>query len=89
FKFTGPLRQKFQQAYNILEMPKRPTMLDKLKAQLLALWLNQVAGYTQGYTLKGMTAPKIIQGSENAILNGWTNQYEYWKDLCEKFNNIP
>lgn len=88
FEFTGTWKQKFQQAYNILEMPKRPTMLDKLKAQLLALWLNQVAGYAEGYTYRGMTAPEIIQGSENAILNGWINQYEYWKDMCEGFNNL-
>ncbi|MCS7124606.1 MAG: hypothetical protein NZ932_04225 [Candidatus Bathyarchaeota archaeon] len=88
FEFTGNRRQKFTQAYDILEMPKRPTMLDKLKAQLLALWLNQVAGYAEGYTYKGMTAQQIIQGSENAILNGWTKQYEYWKNMCEGFNNL-
>ena len=48
-------RKKFQKAYSILEMPRRPTMLDKLKAQSLALWLNYVAGWTEGYALNGMS----------------------------------
>jgi len=88
FEFTGTRRQKFQQALSILEMPRRPTMLDKLKAQLLALWLNYVAGWTEGYTLNGMTAQDIINGSENAIIHNLTSEYEYWKDLCDKFNNL-
>jgi hypothetical protein len=88
FNFTGIRRQKFQQALNILEMPRRPTMLDKLKAQLLALWLNYVAGWTEGYTLDGMTAQDIIKGSENTILKGLTGEYEYWKNLCENFNKL-
>jgi len=61
---------------------------DKLKAQLLALWLNYVAGWTEGYTINGKTAYEIIQGSESALLNKQAWRYEYWKDLCEKFNNI-
>ena len=69
-------------------MPRRPTMLDKLKAQLLALWLNYVAGWTEGYTLDGMTAQDIIKGSENTILKGLTGEYEYWKNLCENFNKL-
>jgi len=88
FEFTGTRKQKFQQALSILEMPRRPTMLDKLKAQLLALWLNYVAGWTEGYTLNGMTAQDIINGSENAIINNLTGKYEYWKNLCDKFNNL-
>ncbi|MEM3873693.1 MAG: hypothetical protein QXU45_00955 [Candidatus Bathyarchaeia archaeon] len=88
FEFTGNRKQKFQQAYNILEMPRRPTMLDKLKAQLLALWLNHVAGWTEGYTLNGMTAQQIINGSENAINNNLVGEYEYWKNLCDQFNNL-
>jgi hypothetical protein len=63
-------------------------MLDKLKAQLLALWLNYVAGWTEGYTLDGMTAQDIIKGSENTILKGLTGEYEYWKNLCENFNKL-
>jgi hypothetical protein len=88
FEFTGTRKQKFQQALAILEMPRRPTMLDKLKAQLLALWLNYVAGWTEGYTLNGMTAQDIINGSEKAILTGATDEYEYWKNLCDQFNNL-
>jgi hypothetical protein len=63
-------------------------MEDKLKAQLLALWLNYIARWTEGYTLNGMTAWQIIQGSENALLNKQTTQYQYWKDLCESFNKL-
>jgi hypothetical protein len=88
FKFTGTQQQKLQQALSILEMPKRPTMLDKLEAQLLALWLNYIAGWTEGYTLNGMTAQDIIEGSESAITNQLTGKYEYWKDLCESFNKL-
>ena len=88
FEFTGTRKQKFQQALSILEMPRRPTMLDKLKAQLLALWLNYVAGWTEGYTLDGMTAQDIINGSENAIIHNLTSEYEYWKNLCDDFNNL-
>jgi hypothetical protein len=69
-------------------MPKGSKMEDKLKAQLLALWLNYVAGWTEGYTLNGMTAWQIIQGSETALQNNQTSQYQYWKNLCEEFNNI-
>jgi len=88
FEFTDSQKQKFQQALNILEMPKFPTMEDKLKAQLLALWLNHMAGWTEGYTLENMTAQQIIQGSENALQNHQTSQYEYWKNMCEDFNNL-
>jgi len=88
FEFTGTQQQKLQKALDILEMPKHPTMLDKLKAQLLALWLNYVAGWTEGYTLNGMTAQDIIKGSETAITTQSTGEYEYWKDLCESFNKL-
>lgn len=44
FKFTGTQTQKFQQALNILSPSISANMKDKLKAQLLALWLNYVAG---------------------------------------------
>jgi archaellum component FlaG (FlaF/FlaG flagellin family) len=87
FKFTGTRQQKFQQALHILN-PIGSSMEAKLKAQLLALWLNHVAGWTEGYTLNGMTAQQIIQGSENALLKHQTNKYEYWKNLCDKFNNL-
>jgi hypothetical protein len=87
-KFTGLREEKFRQALNTLEMPKRPIMEDKLKAQLLALWLNYIAGWTEGYTLNGMTAWQIIQGSETALQNKQTIQYQYWKNLCESFNKL-
>jgi hypothetical protein len=87
-KFTGTQTQKFQQALNILSPPNNAIMKDKLKAQLLALWLNYEAGWTDGYKVSGMTAWQIIQGSENALKNGLTSQYEYWKNLCDQFNNL-
>jgi hypothetical protein len=87
-KFTGLKEEKFQQALNTLKAPKYPTMEDKLKAQLLTLWLNYVAGWTEGYTLQGMDARQIIQGSEDALQNQQTYRYEYWKDLCKDFNDL-
>jgi len=88
YEFTGTRTQKFQQALNILNPPWHSNMEAKLKAHLLALWLNYVAGWTEGYKYKGMTAWEIIQGSENALLNNQTNKYEYWKNMCDGFNNL-
>jgi len=88
YEFTGDREQKFQQALNILDLLESTTMEAKLKAQLLALWLNYIAGWTEGYTSEGMTAEDIIEGSENAITEQLTGKYEYWKNLCEKFNNL-
>jgi hypothetical protein len=88
YEFTGTRTEKFQNASKILSPPWRSNMEAKLKAQLLALWLNYVAGWTEGYKYKGMTAWQIIQGSENALLNNQTNKYEYWKDMCDGFNNL-
>jgi len=90
FEFAGNQRQNLQQALSILEMPRRPTMEDNLKAQLLTLWLNEAAEWTNGYAVEGMSAEQIIEGSEEALLNDLTDkeQYEYWKNLCEEFNNI-
>jgi len=88
FTFTGTRKEKFQTALDILTPPRRSSMEAKLKAQLLALWLNYVAGWTEGYTLDGMTAQEIIEGSETALLNKYTDQYEDWKDLCDDFNNL-
>jgi len=86
--FTGTRKEKFQQALSILSPSWYSSMEAKLKAQLLALWLNYVAGWTGGYKYKGMTAWEIIQGSENALLNNQTSQYEYWKNMCDGFNNL-
>jgi len=88
YEFTGTRTQKFQNASKILSPPWHSNMEAKLKAQLLALWLNYIAGWTEGYTHKGMTAWQIIQGSENALLNKQTWRYEYWKNMCDGFNNL-
>jgi len=90
FNFTGAhtQKEKFQQALNILSPSTSSSMEAKLKAQLLALWLNYLAGWTGGYKYKGMTAWEIIQGSENALLNHQTSKYEYWKNMCDGFNNL-
>jgi hypothetical protein len=88
YEFTGTQTQKFQQALTILNPPYHSSMEAKLKAQLLALWLNYVAGWTGGYKYKGMTAEEIINGSENALQNHQTSSYEYWKNMCDGFNNL-
>jgi hypothetical protein len=88
FKFTGTQKQKFAQAVSILQPQSCSSMEAKLKQQLLALWLNQVAGWTAGYTLGGTTAQQTIKGSEKALFYRRTSQYEYWKNICERFNNL-
>ena len=88
FDFTGSRREKFWQAIAILRTRFRSSMEAKLNAQLLALWLNYVAGWTDGYTYEGMNAWQIIQGSENVLLSHETEEYEYWKDMCDGFNNL-
>lgn len=88
FKFTGTQNQKFQKAIDILSPSTHSSMEAKLKAQLLALWLNYVAGWTDGYKLDGMTAKQIIDGAENALKNHQTSNYQYWKNLCNDFNNL-
>ena len=88
YEFTGTQTQKFQQALTILNPPYHSSMEAKLKAQLLALWLNYVAGWTGGYKYKGMTAEEIINDSENALQNHQTSSYEYWKNMCDGFNNL-
>jgi len=88
YSFTGTQTEKFNDALAILKIPHPVTMEGKLKAQLLALWLNYVAGWTAGYILDGMTAKQIIDGSENALVNHLTGQYEDWKNMCDGFNNL-
>jgi hypothetical protein len=88
FKFTGTRNQAFQKAIDILSPSTHSSMETKLKAQLLALWLNYMAGWTEGYKYGGKTAQQIIQGSENALINHQTSKYEYWKNLCDGFNNL-
>src|SRR5271157_64315 len=85
FRFTGTQKQKLTQALNILQIS--PTnMENRLKTQLLALWLNYVAGWTAGYTIQGITAKQIITGSESALNGRQTQKYGYWEGLCESFN---
>jgi len=90
FEFDGGLsrREKFRAAYEILNIGFHSSMEAKLKAHLLALWLNYVADWTEGYTLDGMTAYEIIEGSENALDTGATTEYKDWKNLCDDFNNL-
>jgi hypothetical protein len=88
FNFTGTQAQKFQQALSLLTPPDKSSMEAKLKAQLLALWLNYAAGWTEGWTLQGMFAQQIIQSSENALINHQTALYTYWKNLCDSFNGL-
>ncbi len=66
-------------------------MEDKLKAQLLAVWLNVVSGYGDGYVLtltngSRITGMWIINASEAAIVNGDVGSYESLKNLCEEYN---
>ena len=66
-------------------------MEDKLKAQLLAVWLNVVSGYGDGYVLtltngSRITGMGIINASEAAIVNGDVESYESLKNLCEEYN---
>jgi hypothetical protein len=88
FRFTGARSQKFQQAINILNSPTRANSEIKLKAQLLVLWLNQAAEWTTGYQVDGKTAQQIIQGSENVLTNHQASRYDYWRSLCERYNNL-
>ena len=88
FEFTGTRKQKFQQALTILSRYTSSSMEAKLKAHLLALRLNYVAGWTDGYKLNGKIAWDIIQGSEYALLHNLTSDYGKWKNLCDQFNNL-
>lgn len=87
FGFTSTQTQKFKQALEALKT-RGSCMETKLKAQLLALWLNHVAGFADGYKLSGMTAYEIIQGSETALVNDEIDQYKYWRNLCSSFNKL-
>jgi hypothetical protein len=88
YSFTGTQTEKFEQALIILKIPCPMTMEKRLKAHLLALWLNDVAGFADGWKYAGMTSDEIIQGSENVLINHQAGQYEYWKNMCDGFNNL-
>jgi hypothetical protein len=88
FTFRGTRNQKFQQALNILDTPYRNSAEMRLRMQLLALWLNQAAEYTEGFESNGKTAQQIIQSSESTLQNRQTSRCDYWQILCEQFNNL-
>ncbi len=87
YEFTGTQTQMFQQALNILNPSKHASQTD-LKGQLLALWLNQQAGYADDYKVDGKTSQQIIQASENVLQNHQINRYNACTNQCEKFNNL-
>ncbi|MGF3585339.1 MAG: hypothetical protein ACQXXD_06450 [Thermoplasmatota archaeon] len=88
YSFTGTQTEKFEQAFTILKIPHPRTMERRLKAHLLALRLNDVAGFADGWKYNGMTSGEIIKGSEKALVNHLTGQYKYWKNMCDGFNNL-
>ena len=88
YSFTGTQQEKFEQALATLIITYPRTMEKRLKAHLLALWLNDVAGYADGWKYTGMTSDEIILGSENVLINHQQDQYEYWKNMCDCFNNL-
>ncbi|WP_131160350.1 hypothetical protein [Aeropyrum pernix] len=90
FKFNqSSPRDRAEEALDILK-PPYDGMRDKLEAQLLALWLNHVSGYAEGYTITldgtEYDAPTLIEEAEDALENGEQDSYEYWKDAAETFN---
>jgi hypothetical protein len=88
FKFTGSRTQKFQQALNLLTPPNNANTQTKLKAQLLAVWLNQMADWTANFKIDNKTANLIIQNTETVLTKCQSNQYQTWKVICELFNNL-
>lgn len=87
FKFTGTQTQIFQQALNILN-PSKHTNENELKQQLLALWLNQQAGFTTNYKIDGKTGQQIIQSSESVLVNHQASRYSIYESLCWRFNAL-
>jgi hypothetical protein len=90
FNFSNTTLENFQEAYAILSLGG-PSQENLLKRELLALWLNTVSGYTEGYRLTlsngtSLTSEQVIGLAEQALLNGDTTEYEQLKDLCEEFN---
>lgn len=87
FKFTGTQTQMFTQALSILD-PLKNTNENELKQQLLALWLNQQAGFTTNYKIDGKTAPQIIQSAESALLGHQASRYGMYEGSCWRFNAL-
>jgi hypothetical protein len=86
--FTGSREEKFATALDILGVPKHSSKEVQLKSQLLALWLNYESGLANGCTIDGLTAIEIIEGSETALTTPSPAEYQYWKNLCDRFNNL-
>ena len=62
-----------------------------LEAQLLALWLNYKANYTDGHELvlpngTSLGPAEIIEYAEGVLVAGDRGRYEEAKDLCEAYN---
>ena len=97
FTFNGTDRQNIITAMSQLGcchngcMWSHNSMEYKLKAQLLAVWLNTVSGYGEGYyvdlgnTTK-LTGWDIINLAETALTTNNVGSYESLKDLCETYN---
>jgi hypothetical protein len=91
FSFNTTIYDVLQEAYITLKLVDASNHELKLKAQLLALWLNKVANYTSGYSLElpngtVLTADEIINIVETALLNEEVDKYESLALLCEEYN---
>ncbi|MFX0107410.1 MAG: hypothetical protein ACFE7R_03935 [Candidatus Hodarchaeota archaeon] len=88
FSFTGTERQKYKEALETLRPPwsfKRAEA--ELRAHLFTLWLNYVAGWTEGYQVEGMTAQDIILKTEKVLAYHQTRKYGNCVRLCDTMNN--
>ena len=98
FTFNGTDFENVKTAMHILQCCNsgcnswnHNSMENKLRAQLLAVWLNVVSGYGDGYKLDlgnttVLTGEEIINMSETALLNHNTPSYESLKNICEEYN---
>jgi hypothetical protein len=98
FNFTGTGLENVMEAMDILGCHysgshpwQHNSMEYKLKEQLLAVWLNVVSGYGDGYALNlGNTTVllggEIINISENVLVTHNTPLYESMKNICEEYN---
>lgn len=86
YGFTGSQVEKFREAVDVLKGAGNPYVRTRLMGELLSLWLNVVAGWTECLEIKGLTAFEIIEGSEDVLQHSMVYQYRYWRSLCHKFN---
>ncbi|BAN90979.1 transcriptional regulator [Aeropyrum camini SY1 = JCM 12091] len=90
FSFDQPsIYDRAAEALAVLK-PPYADMEEKVEAQLLALWLNHVSGYADGYEISYdgtvYDASSLIAAVEDALVNGDQDNYVYWKDAAETFN---